>query len=235
MDNAASDINQMPVDAAVAAVTQEAERMLPQSKVNELVGNARREAAEKAAQRAVDEYKRQQQSHYSNSDSSTQSSDDHFERKTLEILDKQKAEWERQQQERYLTETAQRIVNTYNQKIESGKEKYQDFEEVVNRVDMRDFSNIVQLLAEHVDNASDVLYDLAKRPAKLDELDRLFERKPQYAISEVKRLADSIKANEQAGKGRTSNSPLSQQRPSNTGTDSGGALSMTDLKRKYRA
>jgi hypothetical protein len=31
------------------------------------------------------------------------------------------------------------------------------------------------------------------------------------------------------------NSPLSQQRPSNTGTDSGNTLSMRDLKMKYKA
>jgi hypothetical protein len=34
---------------------------------------------------------------------------------------------------------------------------------------------------------------------------------------------------------KQANTPLSQQRPSNTGTDSGSSLSMTDLKRKYRA
>jgi hypothetical protein len=93
----------------------------------------------------------------------------------------------------------------------------------------------VQLLAEHVDNSHDVLYELGKNRLKMSQLEQLSYMSPRDAIVEVQRLAQSIKDNETSGKIRQPNAPLSQQRPSNVGTDSGGALSMRELKQKYRA
>jgi hypothetical protein len=49
----------------------------------------------------------------------------------------------------------------------------------------------------------------------------------------VQRLSQSIKDNESAGKMRHPNEPLSQMRPSNTGTDN-GAMSVKDYRSKYR-
>jgi len=235
MDNTASDMNQAPVEAAVAAVTQEAERMLPQSKVNELVGNARREAAEKAAQRAVEEYKRQNSTTYEQTNSQKSLSEDDVKRLTGEELNRQREDWERQNLERQQADAAKRIVSSYQEKISAGKDKYQDFEAVTNNVDMRYYPNVVQLLAEHVDNAADVFYDLARNRTKLHQIESVCQHNPQDAIYEIQRLSSSIKANDDTSRIKSSNSPLSQQRPSNTGTDSGGALSMKDLKNKYRA
>jgi hypothetical protein len=235
MDNSVMDnapvINQAPVEAV-----QETERMLPQSKVNELVGNARREGAEAAATRAVDEYKRQQaQMAQAQQPINSQNmlSDDHFERKTLEVLDRQKTEWERQQQEKQQAEFADRVVSTYKQKIAAGKDKYQDFEAVTNTVNMAYYPNVVQLLAEYVDNAPDILYNLAQRRGKLGEIETLCERRPEDAVYEMKRLSDSIKANESTSQMKNAKTPLSQQRPSNTGTDS-GSLSIADYKRMFK-
>jgi hypothetical protein len=232
MDNTVSDTNQQPAES----LTQlQNEKMIPQSQLNEIVGNAKREAAEKAAARAVEDYKRQQTAsqNVSQSHPEAQMSEDYFKRKTLEILDEQKSEWEKQQAEKYQVEYAQRVVDAYKNKIAAGKDKYQDFDSVVNDVDMREFTNVVQLLAEHVDNSADVLYHLAQRPADLDKFDEMYARRPQYAIKEMKRLSESIKANEAANQVKIPNAPLSQQRPSNTGTDS-GALSLRDLKAKYK-
>jgi len=102
-------------------------------------------------------------------------------------------------------------------------------------VDMRYYPNVVQLLAEYVDNSHDVLYDLAKNRSKLYQLESTCQHNPQDAIYEIKRLSDSIKANETHSTMSNARTPLSQQRPSNTGTDSGNTLSMRDLKMKYRA
>lgn len=226
--------NQVPTEAAAPI-----ERMLTQSTVNELIGNAKREAAEKAATRAVDDYKRKlaEDQQYA-----TQSNTAHLPRGLSEEdvkrlagaeLTQKMSEMERQFEEKKQLEMAERIVNTYRDKIAVGQEKYQDFEAVTSRVNMADFSNVVHLIADHVDNGADVLYHLAQHPGKLDELDRLCERKSQYAVSEMKRLSDSIKANEQAAQVRTSKAPLSQQRHSNTGTES-GSLSIADYKKLYR-
>jgi hypothetical protein len=228
MDNTASDINQAPVEQSAQL---NAERLFKQSELNEIVGRAKHEA--------VESFKRQnapQQSapNYQQPTNSQRAlSEDDVERLTTEELGRQREEWERQSLEKKHADEAQRIVGAYKDKIAAGRDKYQDFEAVTSNVDMRYYPNVVQLLAEHVDNSADILYDLAKNRTKLGNLEFMCGHNPQDAIYEIKRLAESIKQNESSSQIRSSNSPLSQQRPSNTGTDS-GALSMTDLKRKYR-
>lgn len=228
MDNA-SDMTQTPVETA----TQAQERLFKQAELNEIVGRAKHEA--------VESYKRQNQQvsqqapQYSNAPTSKTLSEDDVKRLTGEELNRHREEWTRESQERMNAEAAERIVNSYKEKISAGKEKYEDFEAVTNNVDMRYYPNVVQLLAEYVDNSHDVLYDLAKNRSKLYQLESTCQHNPQDAIYEIKRLSDSIKANETHSKMTTARSPLSQQRPSNTGTDSGNTLSMRDLKAKYRA
>ncbi len=232
MDSAVSDTNQTPAQAA--QVTNE--RLFKQAELNEIVGRAKHDA--------VESFKRQQEQHQQQpyvqpqstiSQSSQKAlSEDDVKRLTSEELGRQREDWEKQNLERQHADAAQRIVNAYKDKIAAGKDKYQDFEAVTSNVDMRYYPNVVQLLAEHVDNSSDILYDLAKNRTKLGNLEFMCGHNPQDAIYEIKRLSDSIKANEQSSQMRASKSPLSQQRPSNTGTDSGGVLSMSDLKRKYR-
>jgi len=233
MDNA-SDMSQTQVEPPVQAT----EKMVPQSQVNEIVGNAKREAAE----RAVEAYKRQQQTQSQPTSTPQQApvdfrgmSEDDVKRLSGNEIKRHFSELEQQAQERANVEAANRIVGTFVEKVMAGKDKYEDFESVTGNVAMKYYPNVVQLLAENVDNAADVLYHLAKNRTKLYELESTCAHNPPDAIYEVKRLADSIKANEQTSQVKNANSPLSQNRPSNTGTDSGSSLSMSDLKRKYRA
>ena len=230
MDNV-SDTTQTQVQET-AQQTQE--RLFKQSELNEIVGRAKHDA--------VESFKRQQQSQYaqqapqsSQTQSSKSLSEDDVKRLTGEELSRQRNEWTREAQEKADADIAQRIVNSYKEKIAPGKEKYEDFEAVTNNVDMRYYPNVVQLLAEYVDNSHDVIYELAKNRTKMYQLESTCGHNPQDAIYEIKRLSDSIKANESSSQMKHANSPLSQQRPSNTGTDSGGTLSMKDLKRKYKA
>ena len=227
MDVTASDISQTPVQETSQVPI---ERSFKQSELNEIAGRIRSEA--------VESYKRQQAQIVQQSQSAPISqqhslSEEDVKRVTGEELHRQREEWERENLRRQHAEAADRIVRAYNEKIGSGKNRYQDFDKVVSNVEMSDFTNVVQILADHIDNAADVLYDLAQRPSKMHDIDDLWNKDPKYAIYEMRRLSDSIKANEQSSKVKTSNLPLSQQRPSNTGMDS-GALSMSDLRRKYK-
>jgi len=228
MDNT-SELSQTPVETA----QQTQERLFKQAELNEIVGRAKHDA--------VESYKRQQQQQASQAPQyqAPQSnfkalSEDDVKRLTGEELNRYREEWTRESQERANAQAAERIVNSYKEKISAGKDKYEDFEAVTNNVDMRYYPNVVQLLAEYVDNSHDVLYDLAKHRIKLGQIEDLCSRNPQDAIYEIKRLSDSIKANEQHSNMSNAKAPLSQQRPSNTGTDSGNTLSMRDLKAKYR-
>jgi len=68
----------------------------------------------------------------------------------------------------------------------------------------------------------------------MSQLEQLAYMSPKDAIVQAQRLSQSLKDNEAAGKVRMPNEPLSQMRPSNTGTDTGAAMSVTDLRRKYK-
>jgi len=230
MDNTASDINQAPVEQQAI---QAAERLFKQSELNEIVGRAKHEAVESFKRQNTQQAPQQQQVALTQAQKAL--SEDDVKRLTGEELNRQRETWEKENLERQHADAAKRIVSSYQEKISAGKDKYQDFEAVTNNVDMRYYPNVVQLLAEHVDNAADVFYDLARNRTKLYQIESACQHNPQDAIYEIQRLSQSIKANDDTSRIKTSNSPLSQQRPSNTGTDSGGALSMTDLKRKYRA
>lgn len=233
MDNA-SEMNQTPVEPMI----QSNEKMVPQSQVNEIVGNAKREAAE----RAVEAYKRQQTqfapaqaSHAHETNSPRGVSEDDIKRVTGDEIKRHFSQIEQEAQERANVDAANRIVGMFRDKIVAGKDKFEDFESVTGNVAMQYYPNVVQLLAEHVDNTADVLYHLAKNRDKLYRLEALSGHNSTDAVYEIKRLSESIKANEDGSRTKNPNAPLSQQRPSNTSTDSGGSLSMSDLKRKYRA
>lgn len=231
MDNA-SELNQTQAEPIVQ---QTAEKMLPQSQVNDIVSNAKREAAA----RAVEAYKRQQAEQSPSLSSQYQeqgtrvSSEDDIKRVANDEIKRHFGELQREAEERAQMEAANRIVGQFKDKIVAGKDKFSDFESVTGNVAMQYYPNVVQLLAEQVDNTADVLYHLAKNRDKLYRLESLSAHNPADAIYEIKRLADSIKSNDLGSNVKEANAPLSQQRPSNTGTES-GSLSWSDLKRKYR-
>lgn len=233
MDNTSDNTNQSQVQETAQQVS---ERLFKQSELNEIVGRAKHDA--------VESFKRQQQNQYAsqsnqapqvNQNQNAKSlSEDDIKRLAGEELSRQRDQWSKESQERSDAEMAQRIVSAYKEKIAPGKDKYEDFEAVTNNVDMRYYPNVVQLLADYVDNSHDVLYDLAKHRTKLSLIEQLCAHNPQDAIYEIKRLSDSIKSNDSTSQIKHANNPLSQQRPSNNGTDSRNTLSMRDLKLKYR-
>ena len=231
MDNSvtdnATDITQTQVDIAPQ------ERTFKQSELNEIVGRVRQEAAESARKQLQNQQAQYQPPPAQNQTTKTLSEDD-VRKLTSQELERQREAWIKETQERTDAQTAERIVAAYKEKISPGKEKYQDFETVTGNLDMRYYPNVVQLLAEHVDNSHDVLYDLAQHRTKLSQIEQLCGHNPQDAIYEIKRLSDSIKANESAVHSKQPKAPLSQQRPSNTGADSGATLSVRDYKARYK-
>lgn len=232
MDNNVIDV--VPEITQAVVETAPSERLFKQAELNEIVGRAKHDAVESFKQRQLQNAQQPVSQQQQQPNGKTLSEDD-VKRLTAAELERQREVWIKETQDQADKSAAERIVAAYKEKISPGKEKYQDFEAVTNNVDMRYYPNVVQLLAEHVDNSHDVLYDLAQHRTKLSQIEQLCGHNPQDAIYEIKRLAESIKANEVNNNSRTSKAPLSQQRPSNTGTDSGGTLSMRDLKAKYRA
>lgn len=228
-DQAQSTNTAPPVEVSSSAGSESnsapatSEKLLTQQEVNELVGRVRRETAEREARKYANQNQQSQ---------TQQPSTDEFRRIAAEesqrLMDKSREDAYRTAQE----ESAQRIASEFFGKLATGKEKYQDFEKVVGEVELRAIPHVVQL-ANQVENTADVMYELAKNPTKIAAIQQLIGISPKLAMAEMQRLAQSIKDNESAAKEKLPNSPLSQIRPSNTGTDN-GVLSVKDLRSKYR-
>lgn len=137
---------------------------------------------------------------------------------------------ENQEQEQHRNQM-KHIANQYVSKIEAGKGLYEDFDEVTKDFDPTAFPQLTFLLAG-IDNAADVLYDLAKNPLKLSGLDRLAERNPRQAHSELLKLANSINANKQAqsdADNQTTAEPLDRLQSSRV-SGSNGKMGIRDLR-----
>lgn len=235
------DTSSAPVLAPASApsVSETAnERVFKQSEVSELIGRAKREAVEKDRRLRVEQPEYAQQKYADapqgqQSQATSGNNEDHIRKIVAEETQRQREAWEQQTRQKTDADQAQAIVNKFWNKISPGKEKYQDFEKVTGDIEYGRFPNTVQILAEHVENSADVLYELGKDRFKMAQLESLSYMSPRDAIIQAQRLAQSIKENDQASKVRLPHEPLSQLRPSISGTDS-GPMSVKDLRAKYR-
>ncbi len=220
-----------PVSAPVESVQQE--RTFKQSEVNELVKRVKHEESQKR-ERLYSEQPQYAAEKYGSQPIERQMPESDIRRMASEEAQRLRDQWVNEAQSKSEQDNAQRIVKSFWDKIATGKEKFDDFEKVTGDIELARFPNVVQMLAEHIDNSSEVLYELGKDRLKLAQLEQLSYMSPRDAMVQARRLAESIKENESAGRTRIPNSPLSQQRPSNVGTEAGSALSMRDLKAKYK-
>lgn len=223
--------NTVDVSQPVAQTQEVNERIFKQSQVNAIVGEAKREAVE--AYKRMQQQQAPQQSQTDNRNFNYLAEDD-IRRLSSEEIRRQFQEMQEKATEQANVAAANRIVNTFREKISTGKDKYEDFNNVVDNINIGAYPNVVQLLADHVDNSSDVLYHLARNRTKLYELENFYAHNATDAIYEIKRLADSLKANEQSGYTKQANAPLSQQRPSNASVAGSGALSVKDYKKMFK-
>ncbi|MDD5211402.1 MAG: hypothetical protein PHV62_03240 [Sulfuricurvum sp.] len=168
-------------------------------------------------------------------------SEQEFRRIAAEEAQRSRNEWHQETQRQAEEQNAQRIANEFFTKVGSGEGGIPAFDKVVaeSGVDLRTIPYHVQL-ANMVDNTREVMVEILGNPSKIAQIQSLIDidlragRQPRLALSEMKRLSESIKANAQAGSFKSPNEPLSQMRPSNAGTGNQGALTVGDYRRKYR-
>lgn len=235
------DTSSQPVVSSVVNESASApkaieERTFKQSEVNDIVQRAKHdvEARYKRMQQEQPQYLQQKYGDTSNQTiNQPVNNDDHYRRIAAEEAQRLRDDWMREATERTQAESAQRTVQNFWTKIAPGKEKYQDFESVTGDIDLQRFPNVIQLLGDYVENSHDVLYALGQDRTKMANLEQLALLSPKDAIVAAKRLAQSIKDNEDATKVRQPREPLSQMRPSNTGTDS-GVKAVKDYRRDPR-
>lgn len=147
---------------------------------------------------------------------------------TQEDVQKMIAEHEQKQAQQY---HAHQIANEFLAKLEAGKDKYPDFDKTVESLELSTIPQVVQL-ANMVDNTSDVMYELGKNPHKVASLLSLTQiGNGKLAVSEMQRLSNSIKQNQNASQQPVPPEPLSQLAPSNVGTGS-DVPSIRDLRKQ---
>lgn len=194
------------------------EQLLPQSKVNELVGKAKAEAYEKAKREA----QATQQSQPQQMGGIAQVPAEELDRLIEQRL-----------QEREQKTQSLQVANNFLQKLSQGEEKYNDFKEVMGSFNLHEFARTAPAvfhLVNSADNTADIMYELANNPKKIADLQYTAMMNPMAAQREIKALSESIKVNEAAKKQKAPQEPLSQIKPSSVGVDN-GSMTVRDFKR----
>lgn len=220
------------------------EKMLRQSEVNAIAARTKQEGYDKAMREMAAQYGTQQaqtpqaqpaplqpqqqpQQQPMNSQASPQLTPDQVRQMIMEHAPQSVAQQQQAQQRAG-------VEANFIQKLEAGKTPYPDFDQKVYHLDLAGKNRDMIPLLNSVDNAADVMNDIADNPKKLVELRALaMSVSPQAAFNEMRKLSDSIKQNQSATQERLPNEPLSQVNTSITGADSGSLKNVTDFRNAW--
>lgn len=220
--------NQVPTsdsmtNAGSIAQGDASQKLFDQSEVDRVAGKVREEAYQRGRREAEMELQRSGQPQ--SMGGMQQLSEEHV----RNLIAQEAQKHMEMQQAQALEASAHRDAKDFFDRLAVGKDKYPDFEKRVGKLPFQNISHIVHM-ARGLDNVVDVMYELAKNPNKLTTLDILFHRAPELAQEQMQELSDSLKKNSNASSQPFSDEPLSQIKPSNTGTDN-GSLTTRDYKK----
>lgn len=218
------------------------EKMLSQSEVNELVGRvktaAKNEYYQKGRQEALEEARKQATSQQVSSaqpsstvsEHSSQNSSQGFNREQLReaVTEELQQMHAKQQHEQDVTE----LVS----KLEAARNKYSNIDEIITPLNLPELPPVIWKTAAKLDNAADVLVEMANNPHKLAQLLNL-TRSPELVKKEFQKLSASLKQNEKADEQTKANKPLEPLQPSNMGMSNGKKpedLQVSDWKKIHR-
>lgn len=218
-------------DAVDLAQPVEAQPVLTQERVNEIVKREKAAAAAKAKKEALLEIETQKQSSMGGMEMPNV---DEMYSKFREKMFQELQEQQRLADEEARQRDVQQLVQTFHGKMSKGKEFAPDFDAVTGRIDVSQLPNLVTLIAQREDLAP-LMYEFANNPQKADELNRLALISPEFVMDQIDSIAKSIQDNQQALENKPKvNAPLSTVKPSISTGASGDEPSMSDLKRKYK-
>jgi len=221
---------------APSSPTPAGERMFTQA---ELDGVARKRASE-SYERGLREGKTHSSPDVSTSGSGTttfvggmrQQSHEEIERLIEERTTQKFQELSHQNEQKALVDRQENFYRTHAQdfvkRISDGQQTYSDFDDVVAKMNLTSIASLIPFL-NGVDNTKDVVYDIAKNPAKIAQLLVLASQAPHLVVSQIQDMSSGIKQNQEALNRKKPNAPLSQINPSYTGTDS-GEMTISDLR-----
>lgn len=211
-------------EIVVTETVTPATKMLSQEQVNALVGREKKEAAERARREVEARYESELQKLRSQpgtqSAPGAQSFDDFYAQVEQRLM--QKAQDHQDQLARKAQEEQmQQIADNYFNKMSTGKEMFEDFDDIMGDFKPESFPEVIYLASE-MENTPQIMYELAKNPHKLATIYSLAKADPNQAKRALKKLSDSIAHNEQAQDEYVStNPPLSKPNPSRVSTEKG--------------
>lgn len=216
-------------------VAAPAEKMVPQSEVNKLVGGAKQKGYDRAQEelrnlQAQQAHQQQQVKQAPSLGGIDQTQVQEIVKQQMQALQQQQYE---QQQQQYYNSEASRILQEMGPKTEDAKGRYSDYEDTLGSVDNFRAAPDMWQYANMVDNGGDVLYDIAKNPSKIATIRQLAAIDPNYAATEIQRLSNSIKQNQNGANSNVAPEPLRQVKSSNVGVGDGGPKSIADFKKMY--
>lgn len=231
------DIEVSGIEAPTSAdgVNPPPEKTLTASEVNNIVRREKHRAAESAKrdleaqhQAEIERLRAEQTGPVSSANGSmdTAEIEKRVYEKFLSDLQKHKEQITKEQEEAELKE----IANKYYLKMGKGSELFNDFKEVIGEFEPSAFPNAV-MLATHMDNTPEIMYELANNPIKLQEIEGLAQRSPKMAQKELEKLSKSITKNVEAKTNNvTAPAPLSKLKSSSAvGVDT-GKMTIKDFK-----
>lgn len=215
----------------------ESEKTLPVSRVEELVKKAKLKGRDSMT--AELEALKAENAALKNSAGSMGGMQNPIDKEAIknEVLEQLRQEYtnasEKRAQEE-LDKEAQRVAQNYHARMDTGKESFEDFDDVMADFNPAAFPNLVYL-AQEVDNTPAVMYELMKNPSKLAAVTIMSERDPRAAQNMIAKISASIKANEQAkAEEKDVAPPLARLSSSPTGQDSGKPSTVRDFKKLFR-
>ena len=223
MGSAASSAEVTQTSTSSANESSTSEKVFNQKEVGSLLNRAKHEAEQKAYERAKREYEQRQSA--MSQPANQQSQNGQAQQQSImspEEIDRVVGERVDDKLRQAKDEaTAYQIANEFNSKMSAAKTRYADFDDTVADLNLQTMLPIVSW-ANSFDNTADIMYDLAKNPAKLSNVMNLANAgQSQLAYKELLKLSQSIKSNESASKIATPNAPLSQLKASPVGADNG--------------
>ncbi len=238
----ADDVSQDATDAPP-------EKMLPASRVTELIKKAKRDGERKmqeqleAAKQQIEQLQQQQaqapqqaqqqqpmqQQAPQQSPQQQQGMSPEQMQQVMQLMQQKQQEEAEKAHQAQLEKEVNEVAQNYFGKLAQGKDQVEDFEAVTANFDPAAFPQLVYL-ATQADNTAAIIYELQKNPAKLAQLSVLVDKSPQMARNEISKLSQSIKTNEDAKNNlQEAKDPLNRLKPSPVGTDS-GTKSVRDFK-----
>lgn len=215
----------------VSPVSKPQERTFTQNEVNEQIARVKSETYERAKRENLPE----KQNNYNQTDYSNQKSNSNSQESINieKIRELAKEEASKNLLETINSANSTRMANEFVNKLESAKDRYPDFESVVEGLQLQNMPHLVRL-ANEMDNTADIIYDLGQDPLKVGNLMMLARENPELAKRQIKKLSDSIRQNQEASNKRKPNEPLHRTTPSNFGVSSGPVSVLNASKSKYK-